>query len=69
MRTRLQDMARSLRFAYHTLLEPWPPFLVYLFVVAVLGAIIPAAQVMATSGLIDALLAEQRRRVTATFRL
>ncbi|NKB71423.1 MAG: hypothetical protein GKR89_30490 [Candidatus Latescibacteria bacterium] len=44
------------RFAYATLIAPWPPFLLFLGLGASIGAITPLVQVWATRSLIDGLI-------------
>jgi ATP-binding cassette subfamily B protein len=43
------------RFAFDTLIAPWPPFAVFLAVSAVLGAVVPLVQIAVTTELVDAL--------------
>jgi ABC-type multidrug transport system fused ATPase/permease subunit len=52
------------RFAYQTLIAPWPPILVLLVIIGVIGGLTPLLLVRAASGLIDALTA--RRAAAST---
>ena len=49
------------KFGYGTFIAPWPPFAVFMAVIAVVSATIPSVLVFATSGLIDAV----RERATS----
>jgi ATP-binding cassette subfamily B protein len=53
-------------FSYSTLIEPWPPFLIFLGIGAVIGALTPLIQVWATGTLIDRLLDNMRGAVEAS---
>lgn len=54
---RRRASAPLLRFAFETLLAPWPPFGVVLAAVATLGALLPLAEVWALAGLVESLTA------------
>ena len=41
-------------FSYRTFIAPWPPFVIFMAVTAVVAALIPSVLVFATTGLIDA---------------
>jgi ATP-binding cassette subfamily B protein len=47
--------AATLGFAYRALIAPWPPFIVFLIAIGVIGGLTPLLQIKATTGLIDAL--------------
>jgi ATP-binding cassette subfamily B protein len=56
-RTRLREGWELARFAYATLIAPWPPFAVFLGVTGVIGGLAPLVLIRATAGLVDALSA------------
>src|SRR5437879_11140464 len=57
VRTRLRAEREFARFAFHTLIAPWPPFAVLLVVTGVIGGLTPLVLIRATAGLVDALTA------------
>jgi ATP-binding cassette, subfamily B, bacterial len=54
-RTRPREMWELARFAYETLIAPWPPFAAFLVVTGVMGGLAPLVLIRATAGLVDAL--------------
>ena len=52
---RLSAMQAYVRFAYQILIAPWPHFLIFLIVIAVVGALMPLGHIAAISQLIDTL--------------
>ncbi len=57
--TQLREAGELARFAYQTLIAPWPPFAVLLVVTGVIGGVTPLLLIRATAGLVDALAARQ----------
>ena len=49
------------RFAYRTLIAPWPPYAVFLIVIGAIGGAVPLLHIYATTHLIDMLMAERAR--------
>ncbi len=45
------------RFAWETLVAPWPPFALFLIVTGILGAVVPLLRIQLTTGLINRLTA------------
>lgn len=58
--TRLRAACALGRFAYETLIAPWPPFVPILIVTGTIGGLTPLVLIRATAGLIDALAAGSR---------
>jgi ATP-binding cassette subfamily B protein len=56
-RTRLRAACEFARFAYRTLIAPWPPFATLLIVTGLIGGLTPLVLLRATAGLVDALTA------------
>ena len=54
-RRRLSEARQFARFAWSTLIAPWPPFAIFLAIGGVVAAMTPILLVQATTGLIDAL--------------
>ena len=54
-RRRLSEARQFARFAWSTLIAPWPPFAIFLAIGGVVAAMTPILLVRATTGLIDAL--------------
>ena len=59
-RGRLSEGWQFARFAWSTLIAPWPPFAVFLAISGVIAAVTPLVLIRATAGLIDALSANLR---------
>ena len=57
LQQRLRDAWQFGRFAFRLLIVPWPPYGVFMAVIAIVGAVTPLVQIRATTGLIDALIA------------
>jgi ATP-binding cassette, subfamily B, bacterial len=58
-RQRWVDAWELARFAFATLIAPWPPFAVFLLITGVVGGLIPLVQIRIIGGLINALTAHQ----------
>lgn len=54
---RIRDGWEIAKFSYKTFIAPWPPFTIFLVVLAAVNVVTPIAIVYATSGLIDAVTA------------
>ena len=59
-RGRLSEGWQFARFAWSTLIAPWPPFAVFLAIGGVVAAVTPLLLIRATTELIDALFANLR---------
>lgn len=57
LRQRLSEAGKFSRFAFRTLIAPWPPYAVIMGIVVGAGAVVPLLNIKATAGLIDALTA------------
>ena len=57
-RGRLSEWWQFARFAWSTLIAPWPPFAVFLAIGGVIAAVTPLVLIYATTGLIDSMSAD-----------
>ena len=57
-RGRLSEWRQFARFAWSTLIAPWPPFAVFLAIGGVVAAVTPLVLIYATTGLIDSMSAD-----------
>ena len=51
---RWRDYRALMAFSYRTFIAPWPPFVIFMAITAIVAAVIPSVLVFATGGLIDA---------------